>query len=966
MRFVMNMDRRGLWQSLALLCAGVAITLLMARSTKSAVDAADVQDFNYSCSELQAKILKRRKDCETLLRSAAAFYDRTGHVSREEWHRFVEQHQIERQFPGIQGVGFSLLIPRADLARHVEAIRAEGFPEYQLRPAGDREVYSAITLLEPFSGRNLRAFGYDMLSEPVRRAAMERACDENAPALSGKVILVQETAQNVQAGTLMFLPVFRRGLPVETVADRRAALLGWVYSPYRMDDLMHGITEGRDLASERRIRLRVFDGGAASAETLLFDSQAGIEANPGTAAPQVEQLQIFSAGRAWTLQFTRAGQGSSFQAGGKVGLVLFGGLSTSLLLSGLLYSLHNTRFKAQQMAGQLTAELRASEENFRTFFESMADMIFIGTPEGRLIFTNQAVTQTLGYSAEELARMHVLDVHPSDRRQEAEAIFAAMFRGERTNCPLPLAGKDGTLVPVETRIWFGRWNGANCLYGISKNLSAEEDAYQRFERLFRHNPSLMALSTLPDRRFSDANEAFLRVLGYSLQDVVGKTVGELGLFPEPESHAAASTKLLTEGRIASIEMKVRRRDGTIIYGLFSGEVIRSQGRQFFLTVMNDITPLKRMEKALKATNDRLFLAAQAGGVGIWDYYVADNELVWDAQMCRLYGIPRDKFNGNYDVWTQRIHPEDRPRAHELIQLALRGEKNFDTEFRVVWPDGSIHNIRALALVQRDPAGVPLRMIGTNWDISEHMRHEAEMAALLEKEREISEMKSRFISTTSHEFRTPMAAAMAAGELLANHFDRFPPGKRHELLTRVNSSLHRMTDMLDEILLLNRLDQNRVEVQFQPLDLRLFLHDLIEEVRLGDRDAHRFALHANGAAAPLLTDHSMFHHIVSNLLSNAVRYSPAGTVVTVRMRAEETRVEIAIEDQGIGIPPADRARIFEPFERGSNVGTIAGTGLGLNIVKRMTERLGGTISFESIEEGGTRFFLGFTRPAPPPS
>jgi signal transduction histidine kinase len=176
----------------------------------------------------------------------------------------------------------------------------------------------------------------------------------------------------------------------------------------------------------------------------------------------------------------------------------------------------------------------------------------------------------------------------------------------------------------------------------------------------------------------------------------------------------------------------------------------------------------------------------------------------------------------------------------------------------------------------------------------------------------------------------------------------------------HASLLRMTTMLDEILLVNRLEEKRIVVQLTPVDLGLFLHDLIEEIRLGDRHAHRFDLRAPSNAVRMVADPSLFHHIFSNILSNAVRYSPAGTLITVRLEADERRVQVAVEDQGIGILPSDRERIFEPFERGSNVGQISGTGLGLNIVKRMAEMLDGTIAVDDAEGGGTRFTLVFPR------
>jgi len=254
---------------------------------------------------------------------------------------------------------------------------------------------------------------------------------------------------------------------------------------------------------------------------------------------------------------------------------------------------------------QSEAALRESETNFRVFFESMTDLIFVGTPNGQVLFTNSAVTRALGYTTEELTNMPLLAVHPADKRQEAEEVFGAMFRSERESCPLPLARKDGSLMPVETRVWFGKWNGQDCIFGISKNLTAEQEAQQRFERLFRGNPALMALSSLPDRKFFDVNDAFLKTLGYTQSEVIGRTAVELGIFPDMEHHAAIAERLQAGGRVADLELEVRRKDGALIEGLFSGEVISSQGRRYFLTVMIDITDRKRAEAELHEMNCEL-------------------------------------------------------------------------------------------------------------------------------------------------------------------------------------------------------------------------------------------------------------------------------------------------------------------------------------------------------------------------
>ena len=138
--------------------------------------------------------------------------------------------------------------------------------------------------------------------------------------------------------------------------------------------------------------------------------------------------------------------------------------------------------------------LRDGRGDLRAFFEAVDDLIFVATPGGRLVYANPALSARLGYSAEHIAAMHLLDLHPLEMRDEAEAIHAALLRGDRDDCPLPLQAASGALVPVETRVWLGRWNGADCAFGISRDLTAEQEALQRFERLFRGNPVPMALN----------------------------------------------------------------------------------------------------------------------------------------------------------------------------------------------------------------------------------------------------------------------------------------------------------------------------------------------------------------------------------------------------------------------------------------------------------------------------------------
>lgn len=283
-----------------MLLAGLVIAITATLSMKADVERILEREFTTQCLETKKLIINRLYAHARILQSGVAFFNASETVTSEKWHIFTRLQKVEQQLPGIQGIGFSLLIPHEELARHVMKIRREGFPEYKVRPGGDRDVYSSIIYLEPFSGRNLLAFGYDMLSEPVRRAAMELARDMDTAELSGKVVLVQENAADVQAGTLMYLPVYRKGMSIETVEQRRAAIYGWVYSPYRMDDLMQGIFGTRNLEVEKQLHLKIFDGVQLSPNTLLYESDPAGERDQLTKEHLTKQIPLDFNGRSWT------------------------------------------------------------------------------------------------------------------------------------------------------------------------------------------------------------------------------------------------------------------------------------------------------------------------------------------------------------------------------------------------------------------------------------------------------------------------------------------------------------------------------------------------------------------------------------------------------------------------------------------------------------------------------------------
>ena len=352
-------DRIFLRMSVAwlVLIIAVSASLWQWQLTKAEVLEAARLRFASHTEQLRAVIRTRLINYEQILRGGVALFSSNNDISRRDWYNYTTGLRINENNPGIQGIGFAKRISLRDKQRHIAAVRAQGYPGYDIKPEGRRAEYFPVVYLEPFTGRNLRAFGYDMFSNPTRNAAMVRARDTGLPSATAKVILVQETEQDPQSGFLMYLPVYRNLQAHNTVAERRSALLGFIYGPFRMGDLIDGILG----ESIKDVDLKVYDGSSISAETLMYDHDKSKKLPPRTSPPAlVTTLPLEVAGHTWTLLFNSR---PSFEAAidsRKSTLVLSGGLILSALLFAVMASLAHTRHRAVALANKMTTELRNS------------------------------------------------------------------------------------------------------------------------------------------------------------------------------------------------------------------------------------------------------------------------------------------------------------------------------------------------------------------------------------------------------------------------------------------------------------------------------------------------------------------------------------------------------------------------------------------------------------------------------
>jgi len=229
---------------------------------------------------------------------------------------------------------------------------------------------------------------------------------------------------------------------------------------------------------------------------------------------------------------------------------------------------------------------------------------------------------------------------------------------------------------------------------------------------------------------------------------------------------------------------------------------------------------------------------------------------------------------------------------------------------------------------------------------------AELREALAEEKEHGKLKSNFIAMVSHEIRTPLALILGSAEILSRYLDRLPPEKRRRQLDTIAEAVHRMTALMEDVLLFSRAESGRLGFKPAPLDVNEFCRRTAEELESATHRRCRIHLVLTDNGAGVRVDESLLRYILTNLLSNAVKYSQPGGEVTLRVEPDEREVVLKVRDEGVGIPEADKDRLFTPFFRGQRAATIPGTGLGLVIVKRCVEQHSGTIDIQSTEGAGT--------------
>ena len=481
-------------------------------------------------------------------------------------------------------------------------------------------------------------------------------------------------------------------------------------------------------------------------------------------------------------------------------------------------------------------------------------------------------------------------------------------------------------------------------------------------------------TTLVNRRMAE-------MLGYEPQEMAGRNLGEF-LFEDDVADLPARIAARRQGLTERYEQRYRHKDGSTVWMYVSATSVRDAEHRFIgsFAMLMDITERKSAEEALRRSEAYLAEGQRLSHTGSWAWSpITLQSLYWSEEMFRIFALDPQQGVPTNEVFRERIHPEDRDRAYELLLNMAHRASDYEHEHRIVLPDGSVKHIHAIGHPVLDENGQLAQYVGTAIDVTERKlaedelrKHREHLEELVEERTEqlaeakaraeaANREKSRFLANMSHELRTPLNAVLGFSRLLKSGPDVTP--RQQEALDIIVRSGEHLLNLINNVLDMAKIESGRVVLEESKVELHQLLHEMQSLMGVGAAEKGlRFTLER----APDLprfvgVDAGKLRQVLLNLVGNAIKYTDSGGVklraaLTSRDAPERAQVRFEVEDSGPGISQQDCQRIFLPFVQGSRASAQAGTGLGLAICKQYVELMGGQIGITSEPGKGSMFYF----------
>jgi PAS domain S-box-containing protein len=485
------------------LAAGLLFTLSVSYRLAKVGEAEDRARFEALVQDVHRTIDYRLESYTGLLRAGTGLFAATDRVEEREFRIFVNNLGLAEHYPGVQGMGFSIRVKPGEERALVETMKREGDPDFRLwnnseslsptlqspqssaQPSSEPQPSAspsavlsaanerhAVIYLEPPDQRNRAGLGFDMFTVPTRRAAMERARDTGAPAATERVILFQKIDPEAQQpGFVIYAPVYQKGYATTNETERREALLGFIFSPFRADDFMRGIVTGE---SRNDLEFKIFDGPEAKEETQLYDSTAAEHPVAGYQPRFTANTQLRVAGRTWTISFaSRPGFDLAYS---KTWMPYT--LAAGVLVSFLFFFVTRSQSRARAIAERSEMAVKESEERYRELVENANDVVFTLDLEGNVTSVNKAVESVTGYTQSEMLGMNLSEFLSPESADSARQMTEIKLAGqERTSYEVEVRAKDGRLFTLEisSRLAINHGKPAG-VQGVARDITSRRQA----------------------------------------------------------------------------------------------------------------------------------------------------------------------------------------------------------------------------------------------------------------------------------------------------------------------------------------------------------------------------------------------------------------------------------------------------------------------------------------------------------
>jgi PAS domain S-box-containing protein len=835
-----------------------------------------------------------------LLRAGTGLFAASTDVDASEFKKFVQQIELQKNYPGIQGMGFSQKISAHEKEAVIAKARKAGHTNFKLWPEHAGEEIHAIVYLEPNDRRNEVALGYDMFQHPVRRQAMEAARNSGEPVASGKVILIQEIDAPQQSGFLIYAPVYHNGAPIDTVEDRQAALFGFVYSPFRVDDFLKPVT----YEQSSDISFNVYDGSQVKPEALLFAS------SPSTVSDEaphfVGETQQPVAGRSWTVTYAT---NPSFDLTSSRTFLPYT-FTAGVLVSWLFFAVTRAEVRARTAAESFAAELQASEftirqtlaqreqaeqaliaseESYRELVENANDIVYTLNLEGKILSINRAAEMITGYTQAELLDHNISEILTPESNMAAQQMLARKLAGAgRDNYELDIICWDGNTLTLEVSSKLIRSGTDVIIQGIARDISSRRRAEE-------------ALRKADQRALSEYERLLERIA--NLSQVLG-TARELNsIFRGLRDFTKVSVPC--DGFFVSLYDPIADVR-TACYGWGDNEEV-------------DVSALPPMSVThIGGPNSQAVLT---GKVIITDDYMRATE-----------GHP-----------SVIVGPDNglRPQSSIAVPMAVMG--------RII---GTIEVQSYKRAAYRHEHETAMTMAANLTAVAiQNVRLLKREKSARETAEESNRLKDEFLATVSHEVRTPLTAILGWARLLeSGGLDEKASRQAIETIWRNAKS---QAQIIDDILDVSRIITGQLSLDLHPLEVIPIVEAAISVIR-PTAEAKNITIATELDQRPLVVsgDANRLQQVIWNLLSNAVKFTNSGGRVMLSVRQIESGVEMRVTDTGQGIKRDFLPFVFDRFRQADSTTTRqhGGLGLGLAIARHLVEIHGGSIKAESSGEG----------------